>query len=229
MCVFVIYYIGENIFTELGDIIMKKKEQVKEIRKIFDEIYKEADCTLDYRDPLQLLISTQLAAQCTDARVNTITPILFDKYKTVSDFANADIIELESIIRPTGFYHNKAKNIIGCCKKLVSDFGGKVPETMEELTSLPGVGRKTASIIIGDIYGKPAIVVDTHAKRLAYRMGLTDNKDPVKVEFDLMKIVDPDYSFIFCHQLVYHGRAVCKAIKPRCGECPIAHLCRQRI
>lgn len=208
---------------------MRKKEKVKKIREIFDVIYEEADCTLDYKDPLQLLIATQLAAQCTDARVNTVTPALFEKYKTAVDFANADIFELESIIKPTGFYHNKARNIIGCGKKLVSDFDGKVPETMEELTSLPGVGRKTANIIIGDIYGKPAIVVDTHAKRLAYRIGLTDNKDPVKVEFDLMKIVEPDYSFIFCHQLVYHGRAVCKAIKPKCDMCPVAHLCMKRI
>lgn len=208
---------------------MRKKEQVKKIKEIFDEIYKDAECTLDYEEPLQLLIATQLAAQCTDARVNTVTPLLFKKYKTAEDFAEADILELESIIKPTGFYHNKARNIIGCGKKLVKDFGGTVPETMEELTSLPGVGRKTASIIIGDIYGKPAIVVDTHAKRLAYRMGLTDNKDPVKVEFDLAEIVEPDYSFIFCHQLVYHGRAVCTARKPGCDTCPIAHLCGKRI
>lgn len=212
-----------------GGTVMRKKEKVKKIKELFDVIYKEADCTLDYKDPLQLLIATQLAAQCTDARVNTVTPALFERYKTAEDFANADILELESIIKPTGFYHNKARNIIGCGKKLVSDFGGQVPSTMEELTSLPGVGRKTANIIIGDIYGKPAIVVDTHAKRLAYRIGLTDNKDPVKVEFDLMKIVEPDYSFIFCHQLVYHGRAVCKAIKPKCDMCPIAHLCMKRI
>lgn len=208
---------------------MRKKERVKKIKEIFDEIYKNAECTLDYKEPLQLLIATQLAAQCTDARVNTVTPILFEKYKTAQDFANADIFELESIIKPTGFYHNKARNIIGCGKKLVSDFDGTIPETMEELTSLPGVGRKTASIIIGDIYGKPAIVVDTHAKRLAYRMGLTDNKDPVKVEFDLAKSVEPEDSFLFCHQLVYHGRAVCKAIKPKCDTCPIAHLCMKRI
>lgn len=213
----------------MGENIMRKKERVKKIKEIFDVIYKNAECTLDYKEPLQLLIATQLAAQCTDARVNTVTPMLFEKYKTAQDFANADIFELESIIKPTGFYHNKARNIIGCGKKLVSDFGGTIPETMEELTSLPGVGRKTASIIIGDIYGKPAIVVDTHAKRLAYRMGLTDNKDPVKVEFDLAKSVEPEYSFVFCHQLVYHGRAVCKAIKPKCDTCPIAHLCMKRI
>lgn len=208
---------------------MTKKEKVREIQKIFDVIYGDAKCSLDFENPLQLLIATQLAAQCTDKRVNMVTPALFERYKTAEDFANADIFELEGYIRSTGFYHNKAKNIIGCCKKIISDFGGMVPETMEELTSLDGVGRKTANIIIGDIYNKPAIVVDTHAKRLAKRMGLTNNTDPTKVEFDLIKIVPPETSADFCHKLVYHGRAVCKAQRPLCDTCPITHICSKNI
>ena len=208
---------------------MNKKEKVLEIQKIFDIIYKDSKCSLDFENPLQLLIATQLAAQCTDKRVNQVTPALFERYKTAEDFAAADISELEGYIKSTGFFRNKAKNIINCCKKIVSDFDGKVPETMEELTSLDGVGRKTANIIIGDVYGKPAIVIDTHAKRLANRMGLTENSDPTKIEFDLMKIVPPQTSADFCHKLVYHGRAVCKAIKPRCDICEIAHICSKKI
>lgn len=208
---------------------MNKKEKVLEIQKIFDIIYSDAKCSLDFENPLELLIATQLAAQCTDKRVNQVTPALFERYKTAEDFAKADISELEGYIKSTGFFRNKAKNIINCCKKIVSDFGGKVPETMEELTSLDGVGRKTANIIIGDIYGKPAVVVDTHAKRLAYRMGLTKNTDPTKIEFDLIKIVPPETSADFCHKLVYHGRAVCKAVKPRCDICEIAHICSKNL
>ncbi len=208
---------------------MRKNIIVGEIRKIFSAVYADAECSLDFKNPLQLLIATQLAAQCTDARVNLVTPALFQRYKTAEDFAEADISELEGYIHSTGFFRNKAKNIIGCCKRLISVYGGKVPDNMADLLTLPGVGRKTANIIIGDIYHKPAIVVDTHAKRLAYRIGLTDNTDPVKIEFDLLKIVDPDYSFTFCHQLVYHGRAVCKAQRPLCSKCPIEHLCRKRI
>ncbi len=208
---------------------MTKKERVCEIRKIFAEVYPDAGCTLDYTDPLHLLIATQLAAQCTDARVNLVTPALFERYPDAKAFAEADIKELESYIYSTGFYHNKAKNIIGCCQMILSRFGGEVPSTMEELTSLPGVGRKTANIIIGDIYRNPAIVVDTHCKRIARRLGLTKNTDPTKVEFDLLKIVPPDYSFTFCHQLVYHGRAVCKSQKPMCNVCPIQHICPKNI
>lgn len=208
---------------------MTKKETVCEIRKIFSEVYAEAECSLDYKDPLQLLISTQLAAQCTDKRVNMVTPALFARYKTAEDFANADLLELEEYIKSTGFFRNKAKNIIGCCRRLVSCYDSKVPDNMEDLTSLPGVGRKTANIIIGDIYGKPAVVVDTHAKRITKRIGLTKNTDPVKVEFDLIKILPSDYTFVFCHQLVWHGRETCKAQRPKCDTCCIRHLCRQII
>lgn len=208
---------------------MTKKEKILEIKKIFSSVYGDAECSLDFENPLQLLIATQLAAQCTDKRVNMVTPALFNRYKTAEDFACADLEELEDYIRSTGFYHNKAKNIITCCKKLVSDFGGEVPKTMDELTSLAGVGRKTANIIIGDIYKQPAIVIDTHAKRLAKRIGLTKNTDPVKIEFDLAKILPRDYTFDFCHQLVYHGRATCKSQRPDCDSCCIRHICAQNI
>jgi len=208
---------------------MNKKQMILEIKKIFDIVYKDAECSLDSKNALQLLIATQLAAQCTDARVNMVTPALFERYKTVHDFANANIFELEGYIHSTGFFRNKAKNIIGCCKRLIEVYGGEVPAAMEQLLTLPGVGRKTANIIIGDVYHKPAIVIDTHAKRIAYRLGLTDNTDPAKIEFDLLKITPPDYTYTFCHQLVYHGRAMCKAIKPKCGECCVNHICKQRI
>ena len=204
---------------------MTKKEKILQIKPIFDSVYAEADCSLQYRDPFQLLIATQLAAQCTDARVNMVTPALFKRYPTVQDFVDADIFELMDYIHSTGFFRNKAKNIIGCAKRLVSHYSSKVPDNMEELLTLPGVGRKTANIIIGDIYRKPAIVIDTHAGRISYRLGLTKNTDPTKIEFDLIKIVPPAYSFTFCHQLVYHGRAICKSQRPLCDQCPVYHLC----
>lgn len=204
---------------------MTKKQKITYIKPIFDRIYDNATCSLDYKNPLQLLIATQLAAQCTDARVNIVTAELFKKYKTAHDFANADILELEQDIHATGFFRNKAKNIIGCCQRLLAKYNGIVPNTMDELLTLPGVGRKTANIILGDVYGKPAIVVDTHCIRLSGRIGLTKNTDPAKIEQDLLKIVPPEYSSVFCHQLVYHGRAVCNARKPKCEVCQIAHLC----
>ena len=207
--------------------IEKKKQRVHDIIKIFDKVYSDADCTLEYKSALQLLIATQLAAQCTDARVNLVTPALFERYKTVQDFADADPEELSGLIRSTGFFRNKTKNIIACCQKLISDFGGEVPQTMEELLTLPGVGRKTANLVLGDIFGIPGIVVDTHATRLANRMGFTVNNDPYKIEMDLLKIVPLEYQSHFCHQLVYHGREFCDARKPRCVECPVRELCPQ--
>ena len=205
--------------------MMDKKEKVKEIIKIFDELYRDAQCTLDYENPLQLLISTQLAAQCTDARVNVVTKTLFKKYKDARDFANADLKELEQDIKPTGFYHNKAKNIKETCKIIVEKFGGKVPDNMEDLLTLPGVGRKTANVILGDAFGIPGIVVDTHAKRHSNRIGLVNTGDPKKIEFELMEIVPKEKWSLFCHQLVYHGRAVCKARKPECDKCAIIDYC----
>ncbi|MBE7032563.1 MAG: endonuclease III [Ruminococcaceae bacterium] len=205
--------------------LTEKAKRVLEIIEIFKKVYKDADCTLDYMSPLQLLIATQLAAQCTDARVNMVTPTLFKRYPTVYDFAGADPDELSSLIHSTGFYRNKTKNIIACCKKLISDFGGEVPKTMDELLSLPGVGRKTANLVLGDCFGIPGIVVDTHAGRLARRMGFTKNTDPYKVELDLVKIVPPEEQSSFCHCLVFHGREFCDARKPLCASCPISKIC----
>ena len=205
---------------------MTGAEKMIHIRKVFHELYPEADCSLDYKDPLQLLIATELATQCTDARVNIVTIGLFQKYKTAEDFANANLEELEQVIKSTGFYHNKAKNIIGTCKFLLHEFGGNVPDTMEDLLKLPGVGRKIANLILGDVYHIPGIVVDTHCIRLANRIGLTKDKNPLKIEKDLLKIVPKDYQITFCHQLVLHGRAVCNARKPNCETCKIRHYCR---
>ena len=202
-----------------------KKERAAKIIEILAKTYADADCTLIYREPLELLIATQLAAQCTDARVNMVTPALFAKYKTAAEFAEAKEEELSELIRSTGFYRNKTKNIIACCKKLIEEFDGQVPRTMDELLSLPGVGRKTANLVLGDIFGVPGIVVDTHAGRLARRMGLTKNTDPYKVEMDLLKIIPPDEQADFCHRLVFHGRAFCDARKPKCDECPLKEIC----
>lgn len=204
---------------------MRKKDFVLKLKEIFDKEYPTACCSLDFKKPYELLIATQLAAQCTDARVNIVTKDLFKKYTSVEDFANADLSELEKDIRSTGFYRNKAKNIIGCCKMLLSDFGGEVPDTMEELTRLPGTGRKTANIILGDIYEKPSVVVDTHCIRLSNRFGLTKNSDPYKIELDLKKIVPEDYQTRFCHTLVFHGRAYCNARSPKCETCPVKEIC----
>ncbi|MCX8130018.1 MAG: endonuclease III [Clostridia bacterium] len=204
---------------------MDNKKKVREIIKVFDRLYSDAECSLEYKDPLQLLIATQLAAQCTDARVNIVTKTLFQKYKNVYDFANADLEELEMEIKSTGFYHNKARNIKNCCKMLIEKYGGEVPANMEDLLNLPGVGRKTANLVLGDIFGIPGIVVDTHAKRLTNRIGLTKNTDPEKIEYDLMEIVKPKDWSKFCHQLVYHGRAICDARKPKCNECEIKNFC----
>lgn len=209
----------------MRETIKEKISRASEIIEIFKNVYGDADCTLDYKTPLQLLIATQLAAQCTDARVNMVTPELFKRFKTVYDFAEADEEELMQLIRSTGFYRNKAKNIIACCKKIILDFDGQVPKTMDELLSLPGVGRKTANLVLGDVFGIPGIVVDTHAGRLGRRMGFTKNTDPYKVELDLLKIIRPQDQSMFCHQLVFHGRAYCDARKPRCSECPINEKC----
>lgn len=205
---------------------MTKKEKIAEIQKIFDVVYADAKCSLDFTTPHELLVAVQLSAQCTDARVNIVTKDLFARYKSVEEFANADLNELSEIIRPCGFYNSKAKNIIASSKTIVEKHGGKVPDTMEELTALAGVGRKTANLILGDVYGLPAVVVDTHCIRLSNRIGFTVNKDPVKIESDLKKVVPEDYQMRFCHQLVYHGRAICNARKPMCEQCPISHLCK---
>ncbi|MBQ2940865.1 MAG: endonuclease III [Clostridia bacterium] len=204
---------------------MKRQEKILIVRERLSALYPDSECTLTYKDPFQLLIATQLAAQCTDARVNIVTKTLYKKYPTVESFAAADLTELEQDIKSTGFYHNKAKNIIGCAKKLLSDFGGKVPKTMEELLSLPGTGRKTANLVLGDAFGIPGIVIDTHAKRLAGRIGLTKEETPEKIEKDLMKFTPKDYWTMLGHHFVDHGRAVCDARKPKCENCVLSDIC----
>ena len=209
----------------MKESLSAKKQRVLNIIDIFDEEYGDPGCTLEYTDALQLVIATQLAAQCTDARVNIVTKDLFKKYKDVYDIAYADEFELQEDIRSTGFFRNKAKNIIGCCRMLIDKYDGKVPNSMEELLKLPGVGRKTANLVLGDFFGIPGIVVDTHATRLSNRMGLTKNKDPYKIELDLQKIVPQNRWADFCHFLVYHGRKYCPARSPKCDICPLNQLC----
>ena len=199
---------------------------INKIIELLEKQYPAVRCTLDYTSPVHLLVATQLSAQCTDERVNKTTPELFEKYKTAEDFANADINELESIIFPTGFYRNKARNIVACCKKLIEDFNGIIPDDINLLTTLPGVGRKTANVVLAEVYNKPAIIVDTHAKRLSNRIGLSDNSDPDKIEQDLKKIIPPEKSALFSHRLVFHGREVCNARKPACERCVIRNYCR---
>ncbi len=205
---------------------MKKSERAEGVMRILDEIYPEVKCTLNYENPLQMLIATQLSAQCTDARVNIVTKDLFRKYKTVYDFASADLAELEQDIKSTGFYKNKAKNIIACCKRLIEEYNGEVPDTMEDLLTLAGTGRKTANLVLGDIFGKPAVVVDTHCIRLSTKIGLTTNTDPVKIEFDLKKLIPPQRQLKLCHQFVNHGRLRCVARRPDCANCEIREYCK---
>lgn len=202
------------------------KKKVRNVSKILFETYPEATCSLDYQEPLQLLIATILAAQCTDLRVNIVTKDLFKKYKSAEDFARANPEELEQDIKSTGFYRNKSKNIIACCQKLISEYDGKVPNNMEDLVALPGVGRKTANVVLSNIYGIPGIIVDTHCIRLSNRIGLTDYEDPVKIENDLMEIVPKKDWAKFSNNLVYHGRAICDARKPKCEICPISEHCK---
>ena len=205
---------------------MTNKEKYNKLQAVFDEIYKGAECSLDFETPFRLLVAVQLSAQCTDARVNLVTPSLFKKFPDVKSFAEADLSELEDAIRSTGFFRNKAKNLKGCAMMLLERYGGEVPDTMDELLKLPGVGRKTANLILGDVFGKGGVVVDTHAGRIARRMGFTKNTDPEKVEYDLAKIIPIENQTRFCHQLVHHGRALCTARNPKCGKCPANSFCQ---
>jgi endonuclease-3 len=201
------------------------KTRACKITSLILKEYPEAKTALKHKSALQLLIATILSAQCTDVRVNIVTKELFRKYKTAADFANADQSELEQEIRSTGFFRQKAKSIIECCRDIVEKHGGRVPDTMEGLTSLRGVGRKTANVILGNFFGKPAVVVDRHVKRLSARLGLTESGNPDLVEQDLMRLLPQDLWRPFSDALILHGRAVCVARKPRCCECVVASLC----
>lgn len=200
---------------------MTKKERAAAAIKGLAEIYPDGKCSLTYKKPYELMIAGRLSAQCTDARVNIVTKPLFERYPTLEAFAEADEEELAEIIKPCGLYKTKAKSIIGACRRLLYDFGGEMPRTIEELTTLPGIGRKTANLIMGDVHGLPAIVTDTHCIRITGRLGLTKEKEPAKVEQDLLKIIPPEEGSDFCHRLVMFGRDFCTARSPKCGECPL--------
>ena len=207
---------------------MRTQEQVNEIVRLLMEEYPLADCTLDWNKAYELLFSVRLAAQCTDERVNKITPALFARFPTLEAFAEADVAEVEEYVRSCGFYHSKARDIVACANVLLEKYGGELPRTMEELTALPGVGRKTANLILGDVFKVPgSTVVDTHCIRISNLLGLVDDlKDPVKIEMELRKILPPEHSSDFCHCIVLHGRAVCIARRPECERGCVRHLCR---
>ena len=200
-------------------------ERVRNIWPILKKTYPQAKIALNFVNPLELLIATILSAQCTDARVNIVTKDLFKKYKSVKNWAEAEVTHIETDIKSTGFYRNKAANIKAACTKIINDFNGNVPNTLEELITLPGVGRKTANCVLGDAFGIPGITCDTHVIRLSRRLGLSDNSDPVKLEFDLNEIVPKHNWTLFSHLIISHGRNICKARKPDCANCPISQYC----
>lgn len=206
---------------------MTKKERAKKAIEILKEVYPEAVCSLTASNPFELLVAVRLSAQCTDARVNLVTPALFEKYKTLDDYCNAKIEDVEEIIRPCGFFKTKAKSIVEMARQVKNDFNGVVPDTIEDLITLSGVGRKTANLIVGDVYGKESIVVDTHFIRISNRLGLTKEKDPKKIEFEMKKIIDKNEGSDFCHRIVLFGRDTCSARKPKCDICPLKEICKQ--
>ena len=204
---------------------MDNKKKIAKIITLLKKRYPDAKCSLNYKSPLDLLIATVLSAQCTDERVNKVTKDLFRKYRKADDYARAKPEDLEDDIRSTGFYKNKTKNIINCCRKISQDHGGSVPATMDELVKLDGIGRKTANVILGNVFGTPGITVDTHVKRLSNRLALTTNQDPVKIEYDLMELVPQKEWTHFSHLMIFHGRYTCMARKPLCTECVVVSLC----
>ncbi len=208
-----------------GGAAAPRPARVRAILRELDRLYPDAACTLDYRDPLQLLVATILSAQCTDQRVNQVTPALFERYPRARDYARADIGELEQMIRSTGFFRNKAKSIQGMARALVERHGGRVPESLAELVKLPGVGRKTANVVLGNAFGIPGITVDTHVGRVCLRLGLTDSRDAVKAERQLMEIIPRERWTGFSHQVILHGRRVCHSRKPGCPDCGLAAHC----
>ena len=206
---------------------MTKKERVLHIIDALKEKYPDARCSLDAQNPFELLVAVRLSAQCTDARVNMVTPVLFEKYKTLDDYCNADVKDIEEIIKSCGFYKNKASSIIEMAISIRDNFGGVVPDTIEDLITLSGVGRKTANLIVGDVYGKESIVVDTHMIRISNRLGLVNVKDPAKIEFALKKIVPVEEGSDFCHRIVMFGRDTCTARKAHCDGCELFDYCKR--
>lgn len=206
----------------------KKKTALQAIA-LLKEAYPDAICSLEYTVPHELLIATRLAAQCTDVRVNIVCKDLFQKYRSIEAFANAELSDVEQMVKTCGLYKTKAKDIVNMCKMLMEVYHGVMPETVEELTKLPGIGRKTANLMVGDIFHKPAIVCDTHCIRITNLLGLTEGKDPLKVENQLRPLLPPEESNNFCHRLVLHGRAVCVARRPRCAECILKDCCRHAL
>lgn len=204
---------------------MRVADKVGPILELLDKTYPEAHVTLDFTNPLEMLVATVLSAQCTDVRVNQVTPALFAKYPDAQAYAQAPVAELEDMIRPTGFFRNKAKSIKALCQKLVEDYGGQVPASLDELVKLPGIGRKTANVVLGNAFGIPGIFVDTHLGRVSRRLGLTKHQDPVKIEFDLMPLIPKERWVKFSHQMIWHGRQICDARKPKCHLCPLLPYC----
>ena len=205
---------------------MRPVTHADKIRKILQKIYPKVKTQLFHQNPFELLVATILSAQCTDKQVNQVTPVLFKRFKTPAEFARAPLSAIEQLIRPTGFFHNKAKNIKNCAKAIQEKHNGEVPQTLEELIKLPGVGRKTANVVLGAAFGVPGVVVDTHVARISQRLGLTANKDAIKIEFDLMKILPRRAWNDFSLQLIFFGREICLARKPRCPVCPLKKLCQ---
>lgn len=206
---------------------MTKKEKANLIVEQLEKRYPDATCSLVAQKPYELLIATRLSAQCTDARVNIVTKPLFEKYRSVEDFANADISDVENIIRSCGLYKTKARDVVNMCKQMIEYFDGEVPDSIEKLTTLSGIGRKTANLIMGDVYHKPAVVTDTHLIRISNRLGLVDTRDPYKVEMALKNILPPEKSSDFCHRIVHFGRDVCKAPTPKCELCELKEFCKE--
>ena len=208
---------------------MTKKELALKSVEALKEKYPEAICSLVASNPFELLVATRLSAQCTDARVNIVTPPMFAKYKTLEDYANADVKDIEDFVRPCGFFRTKASDIVGMAQKILSDFDGKVPDNIEDLTSLPGVGRKTANLLLGDLYAVPgSVVCDTHCIRISGKLGLSIGKEPEKVEKQLRAILPPEESSDYCHRIVLFGREICTARNPKCDQCPLADLCETK-
>jgi endonuclease-3 len=212
----------------VNESIESKKKRALEIIKRLKGTYPKAKIELNFKTPIQLLVAVILSAQCTDKRVNLVTPALFKKYKTTKDYANANPKVFEKMIHSTGFYQAKTKSILNCAKELVKRFGGNIPNRMEDLVALPGIGRKTANVILGNLYGIPGLVVDTHMIRVSNRLGLTRHQDPVKIEFELNEIIPKKEWTLFSHLIIWHGRRICFARKPNCSVCPVNELCPSR-